>query len=114
MTDRSAHSDSDALVRMARMARAGEGPAALNAASLIATRESTHGNFVENCRITQNIKRSMRDSPNWANDMSSMHREALDMIAHKIGRILAGDPKHRDHWADIAGYAQLVADRGTA
>ena len=31
------------------------------------------------------------------------------MIAHKIGRILAGDPNHIDHWLDIAGYATLVA-----
>jgi hypothetical protein len=32
-------------------------------------------------------------------------------VAHKIGRILAGNPSFRDHWADIAGYAKLVADR---
>ena len=29
------------------------------------------------------------------------------MILHKIGRILAGDPNHKDHWVDIAGYANL-------
>ena len=33
------------------------------------------------------------------------------MFAHKIGRILVGDPNHRDHWDDISGYAVLVADR---
>jgi hypothetical protein len=38
-------------------------------------------------------------------------RETLDMIAHKIGRILAGDPNVEDHWKDIAGYATLSADR---
>jgi hypothetical protein len=32
------------------------------------------------------------------------------MIAHKIGRIVNGDPDHVDSWVDIAGYAQLVAD----
>lgn len=37
--------------------------------------------------------------------------EALEMIAHKIGRILNGDPGYADSWVDIAGYAQLVADR---
>jgi hypothetical protein len=35
------------------------------------------------------------------------------MIAHKIGRILNGDPNYADSWIDIAGYAQLVADRLT-
>jgi len=38
-------------------------------------------------------------------------QEALDMICHKIGRILNGDPDYADNWHDIAGYAQLVADR---
>ena len=38
-------------------------------------------------------------------------QEALDMIFHKIGRIVNGDPDYADSWHDIAGYAQLVADR---
>lgn len=37
--------------------------------------------------------------------------EALNMICHKIGRILNGDPDYADSWHDIAGYAQLVANR---
>lgn len=37
--------------------------------------------------------------------------EALEMIAHKVGRILNGDPAYSDSWVDIAGYAKLVADR---
>ena len=31
------------------------------------------------------------------------------MIAHKLGRICAGDPDFPDHYKDIAGYATLVA-----
>ena len=38
-------------------------------------------------------------------------QEALDMIAHKIGRIINGDPDYADSWDDIAGYAKLVGDR---
>ena len=37
--------------------------------------------------------------------------EALDMICHKIARIINGDPNHLDSWQDIAGYARLVAER---
>jgi len=33
------------------------------------------------------------------------------MIAHKIGRIINGDPDYDDSWVDIAGYAKLVSDR---
>jgi hypothetical protein len=39
-----------------------------------------------------------------------MQRESLDMIAHKIARILNGNPNVHDHWHDIAGYATLVAN----
>ena len=34
--------------------------------------------------------------------LNDAQTEALDMIFHKIGRILAGDPNFRDHWQDIA------------
>lgn len=37
--------------------------------------------------------------------------EALEMICHKMARILNGDPDYSDSWHDIAGYAKLVADR---
>ena len=37
--------------------------------------------------------------------------EALDMIVHKIARIVNGDPNYSDSWVDIAGYAKLVSDR---
>lgn len=37
--------------------------------------------------------------------------EALDMIFHKIGRIINGDPTYVDSWLDIAGYATLEVNR---
>lgn len=37
--------------------------------------------------------------------------EALNMIAHKLARITNGDPHYDDSWRDVAGYAQLVANR---
>lgn len=38
-------------------------------------------------------------------------QEALEMIFHKIARIVNGDHNYHDSWHDIAGYAKLVADR---
>jgi len=38
-------------------------------------------------------------------------REALEMILHKIARILNGNPNYADSWQDIAGYAQLIVKR---
>lgn len=37
--------------------------------------------------------------------------EALEMIMHKIGRIINGDANYLDNWVDIAGYSMLVHDR---
>lgn len=71
-------------------------------------RGKVHGNFVDNANIAQYIKDRYRSiDTNW-DTMSNSMQEALDMIGHKIARILAGDPTHVDHWHDIAGYATLV------
>lgn len=73
-------------------------------------RGSRYGNFGEHARVTQAIKSAMIDSPNWAS-LAPDQREALEMIAHKAGRILNGDPDYHDSWHDIIGYTKLVADR---
>lgn len=77
---------------------------------ILAEREKTHGDFTEHARITQEIKAAMHVTRNWKN-LSTVQREALEMVAHKVGRILAGDPDVVDHWADSAGYMELVAKR---
>jgi hypothetical protein len=73
-------------------------------------REQTHGNFESHARIAQSIKCQMFNAHGYVN-LSAMQREALDMIAHKIARILNGNPEVHDHWHDIAGYATLVAEQ---
>ncbi len=74
---------------------------------ILAEREKTHGDFKEVVFVAQGIKRVMRLHE--CDHLSALQKESLDMIASKIGRILAGDPDHIDHWLDIAGYATLVA-----
>ena len=73
-------------------------------------RQSTHGDFADHARATQMLKTVIQNQPGWK-DLNAMQRESLDMIAHKIGRILAGNPNHADHWHDIQGYAKLIEDR---
>lgn len=82
----------------------------MDISSTLAERGNRYGDFAEHARITQNIKAAMADSPNWASLPADM-REALEMNAHKIGRILNGDPDYHDSWHDIIGYTKLVADR---
>lgn len=76
----------------------------------LSERGNRYGEFAEHARITQNLKRAMTDSPKWGVLTDDM-REALEMVQHKIGRILNGDPAYHDSWHDIVGYAKLVADR---
>ena len=74
---------------------------------ILKERGARYGEFFNHACITQDIKEVMRATPNWAN-LSSAQKESLEMIAHKIGRILNGDPDYVDSWQDIAGYAQLI------
>jgi len=40
--------------------------------------------------------------------LSDDKKEALEMTAHKIGRILNGDAEYKDSWLNIIGYIRLV------
>ncbi len=70
-------------------------------------RQKTHGDFLTHAMIAQSLKCQMYNAPGYGN-LTADQREALDMIAHKIARILNGNPNHVDHWHDISGYASLV------
>ena len=75
-------------------------------------RAKDYGKFIEGAEIMQMLKRlvhnyiEQRQTP-----LAFDQREAIDMIIHKMGRIINGNPDKVDHWVDIAGYAKLVADR---
>lgn len=77
---------------------------------LLTKRGTTHGEFRQNSLISQEIKTTIRGGKNFS-ELKPYQAEALDMIVHKIGRILDGDPNFQDHWDDIEGYAKLAADR---
>lgn len=81
-----------------------------NIDTTLAERGKRYGKFTGHAKITQDLKTLMRRHPGWAN-MVDDQCEALEMVAHKIGRILNGDPHYADSWVDIAGYTKLVADR---
>lgn len=76
-------------------------------ATTLAERGKRYGDFGGHAFITQMLKHDMRSVDGWLN-LNASQIEALDMIAHKIGRILNGDPNWADSWHDIAGYATLV------
>ena len=80
--------------------------------AILVERGNRYGDFKGHAEITIGLKQVIQD------ELYKRHKflapdqtEALDMICHKIGRIVNGDPDYEDSWRDIAGYAQLVADR---
>jgi hypothetical protein len=80
-------------------------------AAILAERQTTHGDYTDHARITQALKAECEAAPNWPHRLTDDQRETIHMICHKLGRILQGNPEVEDHWADIAGYARLSADR---
>ena len=76
----------------------------------LAERGARYGDFISHAAITQHMKQAMVDSPRWKS-LDHDQKEALEMVAHKIGRILNGDPNYIDSWTDIIGYTRLVEVR---
>lgn len=76
----------------------------------LAERGSRYGLFAVHAEYAEGLNQVFESAPNWKR-MKPDAKEALRIIANKIGRILNGDPDYDDSWHDIAGYATLVENR---
>jgi hypothetical protein len=85
-------------------------PELLSIEEILRERGNRYGRFVDHAAVTQRLKTVMHLSDRWC-ELENDQKEALEMVAHKIGRILNGDPNYLDSWVDIVGYTQLVVDR---
>lgn len=80
--------------------------------SILESRGKRYGAFNEHAQVSQTLKMYISKAlKERQKALDPDQKEALDMICHKIGRIINGDPNYSDSWHDIAGYAKLVADR---
>lgn len=78
--------------------------------AVITARGTRYGKFKRQAEISQALKGlvfTYRPRSEFDPDMV----EALEMILHKIGRLVNGDATYVDSWFDIAGYARLISDR---
>ena len=80
-----------------------------NVNEMLEGRATRYGTFEGHARISQALKRAMQDSPNWAK-LTDVQKEGLEMVQHKIARMLNGDPSYLDNIVDIVGYSTLVKD----
>ena len=101
--------DVGVLGQVTRAGTAGDILAPMVVNALITERGSRYGKFADGAEIMRDLKHVMHEVDGW-NNLTPSQKEALDMIQHKIGRILNGDPTYDDNWKDIAGYATLVAE----
>lgn len=76
----------------------------------LAERGKRYGSFAEHAWYAQKLKETMWKAENW-HKMANDQKQALEVIADKIARVLNGDPDYVDNWHDIQGYAKLVEDR---
>lgn len=75
-------------------------------------RANNYGKFIDHATVTQDLKHVIKYHLNKREKVLELDmREALDMICHKIGRIVNGNANYTDSWHDIAGYASLVDAR---
>jgi len=75
---------------------------------VLAERGANYGAFITQGAVSQEFKEVISK---WdTGRLKPYQKEALEMIAHKISRILNGDPNYIDSWIDIAGYAQLIVN----
>lgn len=85
---------------------------ATDVTEVLTERGKRYGTFTGHADVTQDLKGIIADHlRSRTKILCNDQQEALDMICHKIGRIINGDPDYDDSWVDIAGYAKLVADR---
>jgi len=73
-------------------------------------RGKKYGTFIGQSALSQQLKSVMQSHKSWAH-LDTDQKEALEMIQHKIARILNGDASYDDNWRDIAGYSTLVLKR---
>lgn len=81
-------------------------------ANTLNERGSRYGAFKGHAEVSQELKEVVWRALAIRNKgLDPDQLEALEMIMHKIGRIINGDANYLDNWVDIAGYAMLVHDR---
>lgn len=73
--------------------------------NILTERNITHGDFRRSAEISQHLKRVVT---RYSEGLTPVQEETLEMIMHKIARLLNGDPTRIDTWEDIVGYATLA------
>lgn len=77
---------------------------------LLEQRGQNYGDFSGQASISQGLKDVARKGVQY-DSLKPFQKESVEMILHKIARIVNGNPNYIDSWKDIIGYLQLVVDK---
>lgn len=85
-----------------------------NTNEVLAERQKTHGSFdtfsKDWMELFKNINSKSFESGGCCVGSDPVMWAGMLMITHKITRITNGQSDFEDHWRDISGYAELVAN----
>lgn len=84
----------------------------MNIQDTLDERGKQYGEFESHAEISQALKEVIYQS-HGRGLLSDDKREALEMIMHKVARIINGNPEFIDSWRDICGYSQLIVNNLT-
>lgn len=84
----------------------------LSVSDTLDARHEVYGKFIELAAVARQLREVIQNHLELRGKaLDDDMDEALTLICSKIARIVNGSQYHIDNWHDIAGYAQLVADR---
>jgi len=75
---------------------------------ILKERQSQHGNFSDNAKLSQLLKMMVRGNEFQWNNLEFEQQEGIDNILQKISRLITGGGNHVDTVVDIQGYARLM------
>lgn len=84
-----------------------EEKAADETVQVVEKRDSSYGGFTKISEDCQKIKDILHAGASWEN-LHPSEKEGLEMIVHKICRIINSPMKIRDSWLDIGGYSRCT------
>lgn len=76
---------------------------------ILGERGNRYGTFESNAKTCQLLKNVLHSQDGWYR-LSYVQREAVEMMMHKISRLVNGDATYLDTVVDIAGYNQLMLE----
>lgn len=82
----------------------------MNVQDTLNQRGAEYGDWRQDGGLADRLICSVELEPRWK-QMPAFMRQSIRMILVKVARLVVGNPRNKDSWHDIQGYAKLSEDR---